>query len=241
MPLPLTQPSNCQDRVLQYLEAIALAMGGVSAYQPQASEGDPNGILTARWARDFAIDVISHRLYYAAAADSQVWAMAPVPAPGAPVLPPNFAAIANASFELPDLGASAYLYSVAGWTVEYPTGGVQKFGPATGLTVPDGNQVFFLAGYADQLLGDLLVAGNYVLKIWVMSRLDFPSYGYRVKLIAGTSEIISHEGVLTAGTAQELTLSAVVPSGHPHLYFGLKIVLESMGQTSFDHVRLWTP
>ena len=81
VPALVTPTSNFSDRLLELLDTLLDGLGQSAVYRPQTSEGDPNGVLTARWDRDLAIDVVNDELYYALTGDTTLW-IALCPAPG---------------------------------------------------------------------------------------------------------------------------------------------------------------
>jgi len=83
---PGQQPAtNFNERLIELLDHILSCItGGVpteggetialaSDYAPQASNGDPNFVLTARWDYDLAIDTANHELYYSTSEGSDRW------------------------------------------------------------------------------------------------------------------------------------------------------------------------
>lgn len=112
--------------------------------------------------------------------------------------------------------------------------------PAVGI--PDGvNVAYSNGGTISQVLGDTLTAGLlYTLMVDVGSRLDLPSPGYVVQLLAG-GEVLDSTSAPTPVIGQFVTatVSFLAPANHPDLGKPLEIRLLTDGQQNdFDNVRL---
>lgn len=114
---------------------------------------------------------------------------------------------------------------------------------------PEGQNIAYSNGPTiSQVLGRVLTANaTYTLQVDVGRRLDLPSPGYVVSLLAGGTVLAQDVNTLTPapGTFVTSTVTFNVPPGHPDLGKNLEIRLEpfsfaqgAVEQVNFDNVRL---
>lgn len=99
-----------------------------------------------------------------------------------------------------------------------------------------------------QILNSNLTTGNYVLKVDVGQRLDVPSPGYSISILAGGAILAQdiNSQSIPSGEFITSTLTFDVDSSNEHLGEQLEIHLEPLffsgapAQVNFDNVRLYT-
>jgi hypothetical protein len=149
--------------------------------------------------------------------------------------------VANASFELPDVGG----YSCTDPTGWVPTGshclqGINDEHTGT-FNTPYGEQVAYVntGTTLSHALTNLLAASKlYNLTVSVGTRSDV-SGGYVIRLKAGGEILSSTNGTLAAGTPfGDISMVFDTPDGHAQLGQPLVIELTGTTQPQYDNVRL---
>jgi hypothetical protein len=160
-----------------------------------------------------------------------------------PILNPQFNADALACSP----GSQCYEYGITGWLVG-PLSGISKVSTAQYPSAPtQGLYVAFLGyppttGSMSQTLGATVQANtNYVLKVTVGARADFPFTGYLVALIAGNVTLATGNRATPTG-GRFVTEEIVYQSGTAPAQLGqpLQILIKSLGtgQVSASNVSL---